>query len=94
MNAGRGMINYCGHGSDTSWGSTGFNNSNVNALVNDNMLPVICSVACVNGNFPNQTCFAEAWLRATNNGEPTGAVATYMSTVNQSWDPPMEGEDE
>jgi gingipain R len=93
LNAGRGIINYCGHGSDTSWSSTGFSNTNVNALTNDNTLPFIFSVACVNGNFPGQTCFAEAWLRATNGGEPTGAVGAYMSSINQSWDPPMEGQD-
>jgi hypothetical protein len=96
LNAGRGIINYCGHGSTTSWGTTGFSNTNINALTNDFMLPHIVSVACLNGNFVSSTCFAEAWLRATNNttGDPTGAIAIYASTVNQSWDPPMRGQDE
>ena len=91
---GRSIINYCGHGSTTSWGSSGFSNSNVNNLVNDNMLPFVHSVACVNGAFPSTTCFAEAWMRATNNGEPTGAIGAFMSTISQSWNPPMEGQDE
>lgn len=96
VNNGRGFINYVGHGSDTSWVATGFNNNNVNALTNDFMLPVIVSVACVNGNFVSQTCFAEAWLRATNNsnGNPTGAAAMYASTINQGWNPPMRAQDE
>lgn len=94
LNAGRGIINYCGHGSSTSWSTTGFSNSNVNALANDNKLPFIVSVACVNGEFAGQTCFAEAWLRATRNGQPTGAVVAYMSSINQSWAPPMEAQDE
>jgi hypothetical protein len=94
LNAGRGIINYCGHGSTTSWGTTGFSNSNVAALQNDNMLPFIISVACVNGQFDGYTCFAEAWMRSTHNGEPIGAIATYMSSVNQSWAPPMEAQDE
>ena len=93
LNAGAGIVNYCGHGSQTSWGTTGFSNSNVTALTNDNMLPFIWSVACVNGDFVSGTCFAEAWLRATHNGQPAGAVATLMSTINQSWNPPMAGED-
>ncbi|MCK9205039.1 MAG: C25 family cysteine peptidase, partial [Bacteroidales bacterium] len=93
INAGAGIVNYTGHGSQTSWGTTGFSNSNVNSLTNDNMLPFIWSVACVNGDFVNGTCFAEAWLRATHNGQPSGAVATLMSTINQSWNPPMCGED-
>ena len=48
INDGRSIVNYCGHGSPTSWGTTGFNNNNVNTLTNDNMLPFICSVACNN----------------------------------------------
>lgn len=94
VNAGTGIINYCGHGSVTSWGTSGFSNSDVNNLTNDNMLPFIFSVACVNGDFVSNTCFAEAWLRATHNGQPTGAVAFMGSTINQSWNPPMCGEDE
>ena len=94
LNAGRGVMSYCGHGSTTGWDTTGFSSSNVNALANDNMLPVIFSVACVNGQFNNTTCFAEAWLRASHNGQPSGAAATYMSSINQSWAPPMEAQDE
>ncbi|MEI6632493.1 MAG: C25 family cysteine peptidase [Chlamydiota bacterium] len=94
LNAGRGIVNYCGHGSMTSWGTTGFSNSDVNALTNNNELPFIFSVACVNGAFTSGTCFAEAWLRARHDGEPTGAIAAYMSSINQSWEPPMIAQDE
>ncbi len=94
VNAGASIINYCGHGSQTSWGTTGFSNTDVNQLGNNHMWPFILSVACVNGDFTNGTCFAEAWLRAKNSSGPTGAVATVMSTINQSWNPPMDGEDE
>ena len=94
LNAGRGIVNYCGHGSTTSWISTGFSNYDIDALVNDNMLPFIVSVACKNGRFDGYTCFAEAWLRATHDGEPTGAIGCYASSINQPWSPPMEGQDE
>ncbi|MFH1745978.1 MAG: C25 family cysteine peptidase, partial [Planctomycetota bacterium] len=94
LNDGRGIINYCGHGSTTSWSTTGFSNSDVAALTNRGKLPFIISVACVNGNFIGQTCFAEAWLRSTSNSQPVGAIATYMSSINQSWAPPMEAQDE
>lgn len=93
VNSGVGIINYCGHGSETSWGTTGFSVSNVNSLTNNHKLPFIISTACVNGDYVGRTCFAEAWMRATNNGQPTGAVSTLMSTVNQSWNPPMCGQD-
>lgn len=97
VNDGRSMINYCGHGSDTSWGTTGYSNSQVNQLTNDNKLPFIVSVACVNGNFNNYSaCFAEAWLRARDSvtGTPRGAIAFYGSSINQSWNPPMRAQDE
>ncbi len=86
---GASVINYCGHGSMTSWGSTGFSNSNVNQLSNGDMLPFIFSVACVNGAFHSGECFAEAWLKKENGG----AIMTLMSTINQPWDPPMRGQD-
>ncbi|MBR6064102.1 MAG: T9SS type A sorting domain-containing protein [Bacteroidales bacterium] len=94
VNAGVGIITYCGHGSETSWGTTSFSNSHINNLTNYNMLPFIISTACLNGKYVNQTCFAEAWLRATKNGQPTGAVSTVMSTMSQPWNPPMVGQDE
>ena len=95
LNNGRSIINYCGHGSTTSWGTTGFSNTDVNNLSNQNMLPFIFSVACFNGYFDDgNTCFGEAWLRATNGSNPIGAVAAYMSSVSQYWDEPMEAQDE
>jgi len=94
LNAGRSLINYVGHGSVTSWATTGFSNTHVNNLTNHNRLPFIFDVACVNGQFNGTTCFAEAWMRATDAGEPTGAVGIYASTINQSWAPPMSAQDE
>ncbi|HRY98596.1 MAG TPA: C25 family cysteine peptidase, partial [Bacteroidales bacterium] len=94
INGGAGVILYTGHGSNTSWGTSGFSNANVNTLTNGGMLPFIWAVACVNGNFVGNTCFAEAWLRARDLEQPKGAVAALMSTINQSWNPPMEAQDE
>ncbi|MCX6273279.1 MAG: C25 family cysteine peptidase [Bacteroidetes bacterium] len=94
INTGASIIIYCGHGSQTSWGTSGFSNSDVNSLNNYGMLPFIWSVACVNGDFTNSTCFAESWLRASSGQLLTGAVATLMSTINQSWNSPMDAQDE
>ena len=96
VNDGISIINYCNHGSETSWGVANYSVSNVNALTNDNMLPVVWSVACLNGKFDVGTCFGESWLRAKNNatGAPTGAVAGMFSFVSQPWVPPMYGQDE
>lgn len=94
FNAGRGLINYVGHGSQTSWGTTGFSNTNVAALTNDNMLPLVVSVACVNGQFDGATCFAESWMRSQRSGNPIGSVVFWGSSINQSWNPPMLAQDE
>ena len=94
INYGTGIINYTGHGSSTSWVTTGFSNTDIDVLTNINMWPFICSVGCVNGDFVGLTCFAEEWMRATYNSQPTGAIATFMSTINQYWDPPMLAQDE
>lgn len=95
INDGRSVINYCGHGWAQGWVTSGFENSDVNILTNDNRLPFIWSVACDNGDFEGySTCFAEAWLRATHNSEPTGAIATFMSSISQYWDEPMDAQDE
>ncbi|MDP1623126.1 MAG: C25 family cysteine peptidase [Bacteroidales bacterium] len=93
VNNGASLILYTGHGSNTAWSTSGFSNNNVNQLTNAGKLPFIWSVACVNGNFTSITCFAEAWLRATQGGQPTGAIAFLGSTINQSWNSPMEGQD-
>jgi hypothetical protein len=96
LNEGRSIVNYTGHGSNGSWGNgCPMNQTDVNGLANMGMYPFIWSVACVNGEFHIGTCFAETWLRATDaNDVPTGAIAVLMSTVNQSWNPPMDGQDE
>jgi hypothetical protein len=95
INSGAGIISYTGHGSDFSFGTSGFSVSDINSsLTNTSMHPFIWSVACVNGNFvANTTCFAEAWLRAGTPSAPKGALSALMSTINQSWNPPMEGQD-
>jgi len=94
INSGAGIINYVGHGSDYSWAAPSFSTTNVNALTNNNELPFVISVACVVGNFTSKTCFAETWLRATNSGNPTGALVFCGSTINQSWASPMCAQDE
>jgi len=97
INSGVGIINYCNHGSQTEWQSHYYNNGHVNALTNNNMLPFIFSVACLNGQYDySSDCFAETWMRATNNstGVPTGAVGTLMSYISQPWIPPMWAQDE
>lgn len=94
LDQGRGIIDYCGHGAETYWVTTGFSNTNIQNLQNPGQLPFILSVSCVSGKFQSGTCFAETWLRSKNSsGNPIGAIGALMSTVNQPWVPPMNGQD-
>ena len=94
INNGVSIVNYTGHGSISSWGNGApISASQVNSLSNNNKLPFVITVGCNVGEFNNSTsCFAETWLRATSNGEPTGAIAHFGSTISQSWEPPMHGQ--
>ena len=94
VNPGVGVIFYTGHGGETSWVTSGFNNTNVSSLTNANKLPFIYNVACVVGRFNNGTCFCEAWMRSKQTSGPVGAIGVFGSTINQSWNPPMEAQDE
>ena len=95
LNDGRGVITYTGHGSCGSFGTTSFSTYDVTNLTNVGMLPFVWAVACVNGQFNGYDCLAEAFMRSTDaSGNATGAIATFMSTINQSWDPPMDAQDE
>ncbi len=90
VNRGVSLINYMGHGSTTSWGTTGFSNGDCGKLANGLKLPVIVSVACVNGNFVGKDSFCEAWMNSGDIENPRGAVAIFGSTTNQSWVPPIK----
>ncbi|MBW6514111.1 MAG: hypothetical protein K0B87_05085 [Candidatus Syntrophosphaera sp.] len=90
LNGGSSLMNYCGHGWTQGFSTTGFSNTDVGNLTNGVKTPVICSVACLNGNFVSYTCLAEAFLRKSGGG----AIAFYGSSVNQSWNPPMAAQDE
>jgi hypothetical protein len=94
INAGRGVINYLGHGNEeaTAWGFNVpyvwplFSVSNVQNLSSTNKLPFVFSVACHIGKFSAvSTCFAEAWLRSGTKEDPKGAIGFYGSSIEQPW---------
>lgn len=92
---GIGIMTYTGHGSSNACSTTGLSSGDVQNMTNVNALPFIWSVACVNGEFTNASpCLAESFLRAQYNNQPTGAITTLMSSINQSWSPPMDAQDE
>ncbi|MGC9367115.1 MAG: C25 family cysteine peptidase, partial [bacterium] len=82
FNDGRSWGIYSGHGSTTSWADgPPFSQSNVNALTNEGMYPVVMSYACNTGQFSVSECFAETWIRAGNKG----AVSFWGSSPSSYW---------
>lgn len=70
INAGVGIVDYRGHGSTTCWTgwTTAYPDSyctqDAHALANDNMTPVIFSIACWNAHLSaNIECLAEAFMK-------------------------------
>jgi hypothetical protein len=86
LHAGVTWINYAGYGSYDGWKTSGFESRYIDSLTNSNELPIIVSASCLGGHFANRECFAEKWLRSTQNGNPTGAVAVIMSSSLTDWD--------
>ncbi len=92
INDGRSIVNYIGHGSGTSWGTTGFGNSGIHNLSNEYMNPFVWDVACLNGNFTMSECMEEAWVRSGSMTDPKGAIAAFGASTNASWVPPCDAQ--
>ena len=92
INQGRSSINYIGHGSRTSWVTSRFYNSDVDKLKNGWKLPLIWSVACVNGAFTYRygDCFAERWMKIGSADNPQGAIGIFAASTNAEWVPPCD----
>lgn len=80
--AGASFVNYTAHGSPTSWGDPSFQISDINALGNKGMYPVVVGNCCLTNKFEIGTCFGEAWLRAKDQG----AVSYIGGTNSTYWD--------
>jgi hypothetical protein len=91
FNLGAGYTTYVGHGSGTSWASTGvwYSVSDIKNLNNANVQqPVIIDVACQNGTL-KKGYFGETWMNATDSrGDAIGAAMYLGGSVNVSWNPP------
>ncbi len=88
VNYGASLVNYLGHGSGTSWGSVYFSTSQVNALHNGPQWPWIVDVSCYNGDFSQNECLAEAWMRSGTPEAPQGAIGIISASSLAPWVPP------
>jgi hypothetical protein len=78
MNGGALMAMYIGHASVEMWADNVFLSADANALTNNNRLPVVFAMNCLNGYFHDifTESMAEALLRAPNGG----AVGVWASS--------------
>ena len=78
INQGRGVVAYKGHGDWDQWYSLAgqWNVSDINALTNGDLTPVVFNIAPSCGDIYQGICLSEAWLRKY----PGGAVASFAAT--------------
>ena len=91
---GIGILVYSGHAGQSAFSTSGFNTTNAAQLQNIGMLPHVWVLGCNPGEFNSGYCLAESLARAQQNGEPTGALTSFMSSTSQMWDPPYLMEEE
>lgn len=83
FNDGRFLGVFSGHGGTDCWlDGPYFDQSNINSLMNHGMYPFICSHACVTGQFTENECFGETWLRTSEKG----GLAFWGSSANTFWE--------
>ncbi|TFH52534.1 MAG: hypothetical protein E4G89_01470 [Methanothrix sp.] len=88
INRGIGIINYRGHGSDTSWqAGNGLANGDVPNLSSSDKIPMILSIAC-NNNRIDMTgeCFGEMWIKYMKAITFLGASRPSYTSINHSFD--------
>lgn len=94
VNSGAGLWFYTGHGNVSGFTSGQFGVNEAAALDNNGMYPILLAAGCQTGRFNGSFCLAEALMRAGTAEQPTGTVACWMASNDQSWSPPMAGQDE
>ena len=88
INNGLGLVAYRGHGSATTWGGWGVNQtytpSNVAALNNAPMTPVVWSLACSNQALDTEDCIGETWMGTATRRAVSHYGATQDSDHNEN----------
>jgi hypothetical protein len=88
LNQGRSWMLYRGHGEEQGWSnvSPSWYNTNVAALNNAWMTPMVIAPTCLSGDFdyPSGDCHAEAWLKAGTPDVPKGGCG-YLGSSEVSY---------
>ncbi len=79
---GRTILCYSGHGSEISWSSVPFNQTNIRNLVNEDEYPFVLSHACLTGKYNLSESFGETWAKVNNQG----GIAFWGASNYTYWD--------
>jgi hypothetical protein len=93
INEGRVVVNYRGHGSETAWtgwasGGGSWSASEIDALANGDMTPVVINCCCLNHVLTAGTCLGESWMSKYPGGAVAslGASEASYTIPNHGWD--------
>jgi hypothetical protein len=93
INAGRVVVNYRGHGSEVAWtdwamGGGSWTESEIGALTNSDMTPVVINCCCLNHVLSAGTCLGESWMSKYPGGAVAslGAYEPSYTIPNHGWD--------
>ncbi|MBI9066818.1 MAG: hypothetical protein JEZ09_05955 [Salinivirgaceae bacterium] len=82
INNGVSIANYTAHCSSSGWGDPSFTTSNIPAMTNEHMYPLMIGNCCLSNKFDDNACFGESLLRAKDKG-----AVGYIGASNSSlWD--------
>ncbi len=79
IKAGRSIINFSGHGSNTGWEDV--TTADVKSFDDKDSLPYVIGNACITADFRVPSVFGETWLR-----QPNGAIVYWGSMDSSYWD--------
>jgi len=84
INSGVSFVNYRGWANADGWEYPAFYRTDIDALSNGKMLPVMTSIVCGTGNFDRgpQPCFGETWIRS---GTPSALRGGPVMTGPTEW---------
>jgi hypothetical protein len=83
VNDGRAILCYSGHGSEYSWSSVYYNQTNIRDLNNPEEYPFVLSHACLTGKFSVSECFGETWAKVSGKGASAFWGASNLTYWNE-----------
>ena len=80
---GRVLINFSGHGSETSWADPGFTQGYLSGVTPDDAAPFVVSNACLTGSYGRGggDCWGEMWLAHSH-----GAILFWGASNSSYWE--------